>query len=185
MLPRLYLRPPARDDWKQWAEIRAISRDYLVPWEPTWPDDALTRAAFRRRLARYAEDWSLDRGYAFMVFQRDDDALVGGITLANVRRGVAQSCSYGYWVGRPYAGKGYMTEAVRGACRFSFDELNLHRVEAACLPTNEPSKRVLRKSGFHYEGLARSYLKIDGIWQDHMLFALLRDEFYPSAGERT
>jgi ribosomal-protein-alanine N-acetyltransferase len=182
MLPRLYLRPPVRADWAPWAELRGESREFLVPWEPTWPDDALTKPAFRRRLARYSEDWSRDLGYSFFIFRRVDDSIVGGITIANVRRGVAQTCSFGYWVGKRYARQGYMTEAVHGACTFVFDQLSLHRVEAACLPINEPSKGVLLQSGFRYEGLAKRYLKIDGRWQDHMQFALLREEFYPNLG---
>jgi len=180
VLPRIYLRPPNRGDWQEWAELRALSRDFLVPWEPSWPEDALSRSAFRRRLARYAEDWARDQGYSFFLLRRDDDALLGGITLANVRRGVAQSCTFGYWVGRPYARHGFMTEAVIGACRFAFDQLGLHRVEAATLPHNNASQGVLRKAGFQEEGLARRYLKIDGKWQDHRLFALLREEFDPS-----
>lgn len=180
VLPRIYLRQPQRGDWQEWAELRALSRDFLVPWEPTWPEDALTRAAFRRRLARYAEDWTRDQSYSFFLFRRDDDALLGGITIANVRRGVSQSCSFGYWMGRPFSRHGFMTEAVHGACCFAFDRLALHRVEAATLPHNEASQGVLRKCGFEEEGLARRYLKINGKWQDHVLFALLREEFDPT-----
>jgi ribosomal-protein-alanine N-acetyltransferase len=182
-LPRLYLRPPRRADWADWAELRGESREFLVPWEPAWSDDALTKSAFRRRLSRYAEDWSRDLGYSFFIFRRVDDMIVGGISIANVRRGVAQTCSFGYWMGKRYARNGYMTEAVHGACGFVFDQLSLHRVEAACLPSNEPSKGVLRQSGFRYEGLAKRYLKINGTWQDHMQFALLREEFYPNLGD--
>lgn len=182
-LPRLYLRPPRRADWADWAEVRGESREFLVPWEPTWPDDALTKAAFRRRLARYSEDWSRGLGYSFFIFRRVDDAIVGGITIANVRRGVAQTCSFGYWIGKRYARNGYMTEAVHGACSFAFDQLSLHRLEAACLPVNEPSKGVLRQSGFRYEGLAKRYLKINGKWRDHLQYALLREEFYPNMAD--
>lgn len=173
---RLYLRPPRRRDWRQWAELRALSRDFLTPWEPTWASDALSRASYRRRLQRYAEEWERDEGYAFFLFRKDDDQLLGGITLGNVRRGVAQCCSFGYWMGVPFAGQGYMTEAVRLALRFAFGTLGLHRVEAACLVHNEPSRRVLEKTGFSREGLARGYLKIDGAWQDHLLFAILRED---------
>ena len=183
VLRRLYLRPPARSDWADWAELRSESRDFLEPWEPTWARDALSRSAFRRRLARYADEWSRDQGYSFFLFRRVDDAIVGGITVSNVRRGVAQSCSFGYWVGQRHARKGYMTEAVRGACGFAFDRLDLHRVEAACLPSNAASRGVLANCGFRQEGLARRYLKIDGNWRDHLLFALLRDEFRAGDGD--
>ena len=174
---RLYLRPPRRRDWRQWAELRALSRDFLTPWEPSWASDALSRTAYRRRLQRYAEEWERDEGYAFFLFRKDDDQLLGGITLGNVRRGVAQCGSFGYWMGVPFTGQGHMTEAVRLGLRFAFVTLGLHRVEAACLVHNEASRRVLEKSGFVREGLARGYLKIDGKWQDHLLYATLREDF--------
>ena len=176
-LPRLFMRAPTRGDWAAWVKVRTDSRGFLTPWEPTWPIDALTKASFRRRLSKYSEDWRDDRGYAFFIFRRVDNALVGGITIANVKRGVAQSASFGYWIGREYARNGYMTEGVHGACTFAFDDLSLHRVEAACLPSNNPSQGVLSKAGFRYEGLAKKYLKINGEWEDHMIFALLKEEF--------
>ena len=99
--------------------------------------------------------------------------MVGGITLSNVRRGVAQMGSIGYWVGQPFARQGHTLAAVNAVTRFSFDRLGLHRVEAACIPTNEPSRGVLLKAGFTQEGLARAYLRINGIWHDHLLFGMV------------
>jgi ribosomal-protein-alanine N-acetyltransferase len=174
---RVWLRPPERGDWQEWSDLRGRSRAFLAPWEPSWPNDALGRAAFRRRIARYAMDWRTDQGYSLFICRRGDDALVGGIGLSNVRRGVAETGSLGYWIGEPHARHGYMTEALRLALDFSFLRLRLHRVEAACLPTNTPSKRLLLKIGFREEGYAREYLNIDGKWQDHVLFAMLRDEW--------
>ena len=132
-----------------------------------WPSDSLSRAAFRRRLQRYARDWQADSSYTFFMLktsgpQQSGEILVGGITLSNVRRGVAQSGSLGYWMGAPYAGKGLMSEGVQCVLDFAFDELGLHRVEAACLPHNAASMQLLRRSGFREEGLARRYLKING-----------------------
>lgn len=173
---RIYLRPPQPGDWSEWARIRAVSREFLVPWEPTWGDDELTRNAYRRRLRRYARDARDGYGYAFLIFAESDDRLLGGLTLSNVRRGVVQSCSVGYWMGRPSAGKGYMQDAVRAVLPFVFDELGLHRLEAACLPSNERSVRVLRNTGFRDEGQAREYLRINGKWEDHLLFAFLRGD---------
>ena len=167
------LRVPQMSDFSEWADLREKSRDFLTPWEPTWPADDLTRAAFRRRIRRYAEDLRTDQAYAFFIFRQRDDALLGGLTLANVRRGVAQAGSLGYWMGAPYAGRGVMTEAVRAMVSFSFGPLRLHRLEAACIPTNRASVRLLEKNGFGREGLARQYLCINGLWQDHILFALL------------
>jgi ribosomal-protein-alanine N-acetyltransferase len=178
---RIYLRPPQPGDWAEWARLRAESRAFLSPWEPTWTTDELTRNAFRRRLRRYARDSREGYGYAFFVFRRGDEALLGGLTLSNVRRGVTQSCSLGYWMGKPHAGQGYMTDALGTVLRFVFDDLGLHRLEAACVPSNESSKAVLRRVGFAEEGMARQYLKIDGTWCDHVLFALLASDPRPTA----
>jgi ribosomal-protein-alanine N-acetyltransferase len=172
----VFLRAPQMSDFNAWADLRARSRDFLVPWEPTWPEDDLTRASFRRRLRRYAEDMRNDQFYAFLLFRKDDNALLGGITLTNVRRGVAQSCSMGYWVGAPFAGQRYMTRGVTALIPFAFDVLRLHRVEAACIPTNQPSIRLLERVGFTREGYAREYLCINGMWQDHLLYARLRGD---------
>jgi ribosomal-protein-alanine N-acetyltransferase len=167
------LRPPVERDWRNYAEIRAASRSFLEPWEPFWPSDALSRDAFFRRLNRYSSDWRDDTGYSMFVFDRSSTALVGGISLSNVRRGVAQCGTLGYWMGETYAGQGYMREGLSLLLDFCFDELGLHRVEAACLPHNEPSKRLLLGRGFSEDGYARKYLKIRGTWQDHLLFSLL------------
>jgi ribosomal-protein-alanine N-acetyltransferase len=172
----LLLRAPLMADFPQWAQLRDQSRAYLTPWEPIWPSDDLTRSGFRRRLRRYAEDISSDRAYPFLVFREADEALIGGITLANVRRGIVQAGTIGYWVGEPYTGQGYMTAALRVLLPTLFGELSLHRVEAACIPSNAPSIRVLEKSGFTREGLARRYLCINGVWQDHILFGMLHED---------
>ena len=162
-------------DYGPWSSLRELSHDFLTPWEPTWPADDLTRAAFRRRLKRYGEDQRTDQSYAFFLFRREDDELIGGLTLANIRRGVAQAGSLGYWMGEPFVRRGYMTAAVRALVPFAFGTLRLHRIEAACIPTNAASIRLLEKTGFSREGYAREYLCINGIWQDHLLYARLQD----------
>lgn len=180
LAPRGYglaLRAPLMGDFPQWADLRERSRAFLTPWEPIWPSDDLTRAGFRRRLRRYSEDAAADRAYPFLVFRESDDALVGGITLANVRRGIVQAGTIGYWVGQQFTGQGMMTTALRVLLPTLFGELNLHRIEAACIPTNTPSVRVLEKCGFTREGLARQYLCINGVWQDHLLFGMLHEDF--------
>ncbi len=166
------LRIPQMTDFDEWAALREASRDFLAPWEPTWPKDDLTRGAFRRRVKRYAEDLRADQGYAFLIYA--DGALVGGLTLANIRRGVAQAGSLGYWMGLPFVRHGYMTAAVRAVTLFGFDTLRLHRLEAACIPSNAGSIRLLEKTGFVREGYAREYLCINGAWQDHLLYARLK-----------
>jgi len=172
----VYLRYPQIDDFEMWASLREDSRDFLQQWEPVWPSDDLTRNAYRRRVKRYNQDIRDDRAYPFFVFREDDDELVGGVTVSNIRRGVAQACSLGYWIGRSHARHGYASAAVKALLPFVFDTLKLHRLEAACIPSNEPSKGLLRKSGFTEEGYARQYLKICGKWQDHVLFAMVEDD---------
>jgi ribosomal-protein-alanine N-acetyltransferase len=164
------LRPPRASDYAEWRELRAMSRAFLQPWEPTWPADDLSRAAFRRRLLAYARDREAGVAYPFFVFRASDDALSGGITLSNVRRGVAQMGSVGYWCGKPYTRQGLTLAAVRALCEFAFRTLALHRLEAACIPDNAPSRTLLLKAGFTEEGFARAYLKINGGWRDHVLF---------------
>lgn len=174
-----YLRPPRLSDWREWAVLRDQSRAFLVPWEPLWPRDSLSKAAYHHRLRRYARDWRTGHCYSFFIFARENDALVGAITLSNVRRGVTQSGSLGYWIGARYSRNGYMFEAVQCVLDFAFEQLGLHRVEAACLPSNTASAGLLRKSGFQQEGLARRYLRINGAWQDHVLFGVLREDRRP------
>jgi ribosomal-protein-alanine N-acetyltransferase len=175
---RVFLRPPERGDYEAWASLRARSRGFLAPWEPTWPPDALSRSNYRSRLSRYAEDWRTDQGYNFFIFRNDDDALAGGVGLSNVRRGVAETASLGYWIGEPFARQRYMTAALPLVLDFAFIRLRLHRVEAACLPSNVPSRALLLRTGFQQEGYARGYLLIDGKWQDHLLFAILREDWH-------
>jgi ribosomal-protein-alanine N-acetyltransferase len=173
------LRTPQMTDFNEWAALRQASRQFLTPWEPTWPDDDLTRGAFRRRIKRYVEDLRADQGYALLIARSSDDAVVGGLTLANIRRGVAQAGSLGYWMGLPHIRQGYMTAAVRAVIPFAFATLRLHRLEAACIPTNTGSIRLLEKTGFVREGYAREYLCINGVWQDHLLYGRLRDGSRP------
>ncbi len=170
---RVALRAPERQDWEAWTTLRGASRAFLTPWEPSWGDDALSRAAFRRRLSRYALEWHSDQGYTFLIFRLEDDALVGGISLTNVRRGVAETASVGYWIGEEHARQGYMAEGLALTLKFAFERLRLHRIEAACLPHNRPSRGLLLKTGFREEGYAREFLCIDGKWQDHVLFGIL------------
>jgi ribosomal-protein-alanine N-acetyltransferase len=170
------LRWPHLEHYVEWAQLRDVSRAFLVPWEPAWPPDDLTRGAYRRRIRRYLDDQRDDLSYTFFVFRKKDDVLIGGLTIANIRRGVAQAGSLGYWMGVPYARQGYMTAAVKAVAPFAFGALSLHRLEAACIPTNAASSRLLEKCGFRYEGLARQYLCINGKWCDHSLYARLRDD---------
>ena len=171
----LLLRAPRMDDYVDWAQLRQESRSFLAPWEPVWPVDDLTRQSFRRRMKRYHDDMIADLAYTLFIFEPTTGSLMGGMTLGNVRRGVSQSATLGYWMGQPFAGRGIMTKAVRVMKVFAFEKLGLRRIEAGCIPNNIASIRVLEANGFEREGYAREYLCIAGVWQDHFLYACLND----------
>ncbi len=172
----VYLRYPRIADYHQWAALRGESREFLSKWEPVWAEDELTRGAFRRRIKRYQKETRLDSAYVFFVFRKSDDRLMGGCTLSNVRRGVTQCCALGYWIGARFARQGFMQDALAALVPFVFRTLGMHRIEAACVPENGPSRNLLAKLGFREEGLAKKYLLINGVWSDHVLFGLLEDE---------
>lgn len=174
---RLVITPPAMSHFEAWVDLRAKSRDFLETYEPTWPNDDLTKSAFRRRLKRYQRGERDSNGIAYLIFKKNKETLIGGITVSRILRGVAQSCAIGYWIGKPFIKQGYMTESVKGILPEIFVEQRFHRLEAACLPHNLASIRVLEKCGFQQEGYAREYLKIAGKWQDHLLFAMLESDY--------
>ncbi len=171
---RLVLRPPTHADFAAWTALRAESADFLRPWEPTWASDHLSRKAFTNRV--YWANRSISGGTAIPVFllRREDERLLGAITLDNIRRGPAQSATLGYWVGQPFARRGYMREAIGAVVHHAFERMDISRVEAACLPENVASRGLLERSGFKYEGVAQSYLQINGRWRTHVLYAALR-----------
>ena len=173
---RLTLRPPIHSDFQPWCAMRVQSAEYLIPWEPSWAKDHLSRKAFSNRV--YWAQRSVSGGTAMplFLFRRADNALIGAITLDNIRRGPAQSATLGYWTGAPFARQGYMREAIGACVHHAFTRLDLSRVEAACLPENTASRGLLEKSGFKYEGVAQSYLQIDGRWRTHVLYASLRND---------
>ena len=171
------LRPPQMADFFTWAELREASQTHLTPYEPQWTLDELSKGAYRDRLKRYQRDIKEDLGYAFFVFSGSDKSLTGGITLSNVRRGVSQTAAVGYWIGKPFARRGFGSAALAAVTVFAFEELRLHRLEAACMPVNAASLRTLERGGFAREGIARRYLKINGVWEDHVLFGLPREDW--------
>lgn len=170
------LRIPRRADYASWSALRGESREFLKPWEPLWAPDELTVSAYKARLRRYAQEAREKTSYTFFVFDETGKTLYGGATLGQIRRGVSQSCMLGYWMGERYAGAGLMREAVELLKVFAFELEGLHRIEAACLPRNERSIRLLTKCGFRHEGIMRRYLKIAGSWEDHVLYALLAED---------
>lgn len=175
------LRTPIASDYVSWSELRGASRQHLTPWEPTWAADELSREGFRRRLRRYQQADRDGSGHMYFIFTAKENELAGGIQISNVRQGIAQSAAtMGYWIGERFAGQGLMTDAVVTLVQHCFDRLGLHHIEAACLPGNVASRRVLTKCGFSAEGTARKYLRINGEWQDHLLFAVVTGDPVPA-----
>lgn len=177
---RVTLRFPRPADFREWSMLRQDSRAFLEPWEPLWTADEFSRAGWRRRIRRYREDYIAGAAIPFLIFDNASGSLLGGVTLGNIRYGVARSAQIGYWMGERHAGKGYMQDAIPTLISYAFGRLRLHRIEAACIPGNARSIHVLEKAGFEREGLLRSYLRINGVWQDHYIFALIADELRAS-----
>jgi ribosomal-protein-alanine N-acetyltransferase len=173
---RMILRAPVHGDYRAWATLREESREFLVPWEPTWAPDHLSRKSFTNRV--YWAQRSIANGTAVPLFliRREDEALMGAITLDNIRRGPAQAGTTGYWIGAPFARQRYMREALLALVHHAFAAMDLSRIEAGCLPENTPSRRLLEACGYKYEGVAQSYLQINGRWRNHVLYANLRHD---------
>ena len=173
---RITLRLPQHSDWREWTALRDASADFLRPWEPVWAQDHLSRRAFTNRVYWAARAEAQGTALPLLMFRRQDNALLGAITLDNIRRGPAQAGTLGYWVGAAHARQGYMREAIEAVVHHAFVQLDLSRIEAACLPGNAASRGVLEKTGFKYEGVAQSYLQINGRWRNHVLYANLRSD---------
>lgn len=170
------LRLARTSDYRQWASLRSESRDFLQPWEPIWRGDELSELSFRARVRRGVEEYRAGYSVPLLLFSRPDMHLLGGLTIGYIRRGAAQSCMIGYWMGQRHAGKGHMLAALNVAIPYIYGQLQLHRIEAACIPDNWKSVRLLEKAGFEREGLLRRYLKINGEWRDHIMFSRLPDD---------
>jgi len=181
---RVEIRLPRMRDWRQWIILRQNSRDFLEPWEPVWPPDMLTKYYYKWWLNHMRRLWLADQSYAFFLFQIHSNQLMGGVTFDVVRRGAAQRAHIGYWIGKNFARQGYMSEALPVLLQYSFQALGLHRIEAACLPHNQASRAMLEKTGFHYEGIARESLRIQGKWQDHVIYSCLPHDLETSKPER-
>jgi [ribosomal protein S5]-alanine N-acetyltransferase len=173
---RCVIEAPRKSDFAEWAALREASRAHLEKWEPLWPGDAHTRRDYERRLRAWDRGWRDRRAYIFFIRRQSDRALLGGLSLTQVRGWPSLSGTLGYWLGERFEGEGYMREAVAALCDWSWSALGLSRIEAATLPGNARSQDVLRANGFKEEGLAKAYIEIAGVYEDHVLFGLVRPE---------
>ena len=174
---KVILRPPQYSDWKAWADERKKNKLYLQPWEPLWSINELERSSFVKRVRMFERLSHNDQAYSFLIFKSDNEDFIGEVNISNVQRGIIQSCTIGYWIAKDCEGKGMMSESLGLVKEFIFNELKLHRIEAACLPHNMPSLKVLLKNGFIKEGTARKLLKINDKWQDHTVLSFILDDF--------
>jgi ribosomal-protein-alanine N-acetyltransferase len=177
---RLTLRPLAQGDFPAWQEVRRRNADWLLKWEPKrlpgGPDPVESRDAFAMRCGARHRERQLGTGYAFGIFVRG--AFAGEINLSIVQRGPFQSSYVGYWIDEAHAGQGLMPEAVVCLCRSAFEDLGLHRVQISIIPRNSASRRVVEKLEIRDEGTAVRYLEIDGVWEDHIRYAMTAEEWW-------
>ena len=169
---RVFIRRFEPSDAREVLDLRLRNRDFFQPWEPVRDGSAFLLAGVTAELQLSRDLWDRDEAFVFGIFANDDERLVGGIALRNVARGAWQNATLGYWVAQEENGKGFATEAVQLATRFAFDHAHLHRVQAGTLLHNIASQRVLEKAGYRFEGVSLRYLRIDGVWQDHRMYAV-------------
>lgn len=172
----IILRHPRWAEFEEWAALRRANQTYLEPWEPEWTEVHMSRNSYKSKLARFKKLLGNDVSYPFHIFRVNDGRLIGACTVLNVQRHVAQSCEVGYWIGEDYARQGFARAAVRAVTRFCFDDLGLHRVEAAVQTRNTRSIRLLEALDFKHEGTARGRLKIKGVWTDHDIYSRLSSD---------
>lgn len=182
---RITLRPLVTEDFAQWREVRTTNEGWLTRWEPQriagQPDVVHSRAAFSSRCAARQRERQLGTGYGFGVFL--DQRLIGEMNVSAIQRGPFQNAYVGYWIDERVAGHGYTPEALVVAMRFAFEELRLHRLQIAIIPRNGPSRRVVEKLGIRLEGLAERYLEINGVWEDHLRYAITSEEWRERGAE--
>lgn len=170
------LRHPKWAEFEDWAALRRANQEFLKPWEPEWTEAHMSRNSYKAKLSRFKRMIATDTAYPFHIFRAADGRLLGACNVLNVQRHVAQTCEIGYWLGEDYARKGFARAAVRAVTQFCFDDLGLHRIEAAVQASNARSIRLLDALDFKREGTARGRLKINGEWKDHEVYAKLSSD---------
>jgi ribosomal-protein-alanine N-acetyltransferase len=176
---RILLRPLRPDDFRTWQEVRGRNTEWLTKWEPSRPpgspDVFNDRSAFGLRCRARDREWQLGTGYGFGIFI--GGVFCGEVNLNSVQRGPFQNAYVGYWIDQEMAGNSYVPEAVVLVTRYAFDQLRLHRVQVSIVPRNIASRRVMEKLKFRDEGIAERYLEINGVWEDHVRYAMTFEEW--------
>jgi len=176
---RVVLRPLVAQDFNGWSEVRRRNGEWLTKWEPArlahHPDPEINRDVFAARCGARDRERHAGTQYAFGIFV--DGAFAGEINLNNVVRGAFQSATIGYWIDKARAGHSFMSEAVLTLAQYSFESLNLHRLEICIIPRNANSRRVVEKLGIREEGIAERFLEINGVWEDHVRYGITLEEW--------
>lgn len=176
---RVMLRPIVLSDFAAWREVRLRSGDWLTRWEPrrlpNQPDVTQDRDAFAVRCSARQRERQLGTGFGFGIFA--EGHFCGEINLSSIQRGPFQNAYVGYWIDQKWAGQGLMPEAVVVLARFAFEDLHLHRLQISIIPRNTASRRVVEKLALREEGVAERYLEIDGVWEDHVRYAITAEEW--------
>ena len=171
---RVGLKLPSIRDFDKWVMLRTQNSEFLRPWEPKRHDDQSSKQSFSERVKWADKSFKTRTALSLLICDKESAALMGAITLDNVRRGPSMSGTVGYWLGQQYAGQGFMQEVLTKVVTLAFNDFDLSRIEAATLKDNKPSRKLLERSGFKYEGVAQSYYQIDGRWRPHVLYANIR-----------
>jgi ribosomal-protein-alanine N-acetyltransferase len=194
---RIKLRPLVSSDFPAWQEVRRRNAGWLTPWEPArnpnLPDVVESSEAFAMRCSARERERQLGTGFGFGIFVpeggggglRHAERFCGEINLSSVQRGPFQSAYVGYWIDQGQAGHGYMPEAVVLLARFAFEQVHLHRIQISIIPRNHRSRRVVEKLKLRDEGVAQRYLEINGVWEDHLRYALTIEEWQDRKDELT
>jgi ribosomal-protein-alanine N-acetyltransferase len=181
---RVALRAPRAIDIAELRSLLTRNADHLRPWSPSPPPgtNPLGFTELGRSIAKQRRDWKAGTGYVFVALLREArEPIVGRVALTSIARGPWQSAQLGYWIDATNGGRGLMSEGVELALAFAFQHLRLHRVQAAVMPNNQPSRRVLAKRGFREEGYAERYLRIGSTWEDHVIYGLTAEEWKPAS----
>ncbi|MBA4688837.1 MAG: GNAT family N-acetyltransferase [Candidatus Galacturonibacter soehngenii] len=173
---QLHLRVIEENDLGLLKDYLLRNREFLKEWEPVRTDSFYQEDEILQRIKIEKKEYGEQRGISLYIFLKNENKIIGNVHIDNIVRGVFMSCYLGYKLDKEYINKGYMTQAVEKAIDIAFEEYKLHRIEANIMPRNIRSRKVVEKLGFENEGLSKKYLKINGVWEDHMHYVKLNHQ---------
>ncbi len=178
--PQLIIRMPVIKDSANILAYYNRNIKHLKPFEPLRPPDFYTISYWKKHIKSSRKEYKTCKSMHLLIYKKDNEKLIGMLNFTAFERGTIQSCRVGYSVDKEHCNQGFMKEALEAGIKHVFDRCNLHRVQSAYLPHNTASEKVLSAVGFQKEGIARSYLLIDGRWQDHIIASVINPYWKPS-----